>query len=287
MGRASCPGPLLSRTPVRRLGQAERGVEERVGVHPDPRGHAPSGTPVAEGEGEDPFRLPGLEDHGDREPTSAHLQDRRVAVAQPELFRIGHGDGDGVAPGDLRHRVGQLLEPAVVGVAAVVDRRGWSQDEFVALGGGRGRCAFRCRRDRRAVKGQLGLRLLAAHETVVERHLEIPLEGNRRACGIDFLPPAVLHEREEVRGRGGTQGPGPGQQDLFSLARVVQRTHGRLLEAPHAVGTIVISPGLEPVVLGEHDLAPRPRSRPRGRRSTRSSALSRGRPSRRAASDAA
>ena len=85
-----------------------------------------------------------------------------IAVADLQLRRRRGRDQHGVVPGDLRERLRQLLQPAVVREAAVVDRRIGCERDFVARRDcgrtrtrpARGRrprssAAARCRRSRR------------------------------------------------------------------------------------------------------------------------------------------
>ena len=104
-----------------------------------------------------------------------------VAVAHAEAHGRGGRDQHGVVPGDLGQRLGQLLQPAVVGEAAVVDGRVRRESHFVPARLRRGcRRRRRLRLDRRPSGAGVG----AGDHAVVERPapelLEV-LAGGRSA----------------------------------------------------------------------------------------------------------
>ncbi len=119
---------------------------------------------------------------------AAHRDRHVVAVADAELLRGRRRHQHGVVPRELRQRLGQFLQPAVVGEATVVDRRVRRERHLVgaADGGrrgrhGRGAHGFRSRRGAgnhavvnglapgllEHVAGKRGLRLpVLAHQVV-------------------------------------------------------------------------------------------------------------------------
>src|SRR5262245_13768255 len=56
-----------------------------------------------------------------------------AAESDAQLLRRRGADQRRVAPGEPRHRLGQLLQPPVVGPAAVVQRRVGLKDQLVAV----------------------------------------------------------------------------------------------------------------------------------------------------------
>src|SRR5207249_8681531 len=64
---------------------------------------------------------------GGFDPASPGLDLDDVAALDPEAGRRRGTEVQGVVPGHLRQRLRQLLEPAVVGESAVVDRRVWAE----------------------------------------------------------------------------------------------------------------------------------------------------------------
>ena len=123
------------------------GRPELVGVEADLRtGVAGALAAVAEVAGDAPR---GVTRHdADRAVhfLAARLDRDDVARFERELFRVGRADEDGVVPRELRERLRRFLQPAVVGVAAVADRRIGQQyhlERRIACGGDGGQVGER------------------------------------------------------------------------------------------------------------------------------------------------
>ena len=59
-------------------------------------------------------------------------------IDEPKIGRKPRGDLDGIVPRDLRDRVRALLQPAVVGIAPIVDLQIGDETDFEVLNGERG-----------------------------------------------------------------------------------------------------------------------------------------------------
>ena len=107
-------------------------------------------------------------------PAGGHRDE--VLVLETQRPGGGGTDQGGVVPGQLGHRVRQFLEPAVVGEATVVNRRGTPEDDFqiVARGERLGRVAGGPHRRRPILGGDggnIGRRCGAAVQQAVVQHL--------------------------------------------------------------------------------------------------------------------
>ena len=79
-----------------------------------------SRSPVAQGQHDRLVRLPRNDRNGKGQRPAAHRDGDEVLVDDAQRSRRGGREQRGVVPGQLRHRVRQLLKPAVVRVTAVV-----------------------------------------------------------------------------------------------------------------------------------------------------------------------
>src|SRR5580658_6460944 len=82
---------------------------------------ASMGASVAEGDGDGVVGMPGL--NPDSALSFLPVEFEFDYVIHGEVKTLGHlgADLDGIVPGELRHRLGEFLEPAVVGELSVVD----------------------------------------------------------------------------------------------------------------------------------------------------------------------
>ena len=76
---------------------------------------------------------------GDDEYARSHVAAREpqrdvIAGGEPNLLRGRRADHRGVVPGDARDGLGSLLQPAVVRVFAVADRRIGAENDFERVG---------------------------------------------------------------------------------------------------------------------------------------------------------
>ncbi len=130
------------------------GAAQGVAVEADVLAHATgNGAAIAEGDGDGPVGEARLDVQGTADGATVDRDlaeegffatlavggvflagdlDERTAGLDAELRGEAGRDEDGVVPGDLGHRLGAFLEPAVVGEASVVDRRIGAKDEFVS-----------------------------------------------------------------------------------------------------------------------------------------------------------
>ena len=156
-------------------------------------------------------------------------------------------------PGDLRDRVGQLLEPRLVGAAAVVQHRRREHDED-----GIARAAVETRRRGRIAHD---LRGLSAQAYALHRHVGVDAPVLQRIAPefLEALPapepsvetaPAGL---EVVLERPGL--PGQPEQHVAGVPRPGKhRLHHRLLQRPHARTRAAVVPLLEGVQVREHEI---------------------------------
>ncbi len=77
------------------------------------------------------------------------------------------------------------------------------------------------------------------------------IEGRGAPGGIDLSLPSGLQILEIRAGHVLTQASQARQQDVFSLARVMNRTHHRLAQAQEIRGGLEIAPCLQPMVFGQ------------------------------------
>ena len=99
-----------------------RGGSKDVGIGPhvlaDP---AARRSAVAQRQADRVIRLAGKQHGGDFQAPAVKLEPDHVAVGQTQLPGRCRAHQRGVAPRELGDRVGELLEPAVVGVPAVIE----------------------------------------------------------------------------------------------------------------------------------------------------------------------
>ena len=77
-----------------------------------------------------PFTWPGWMKTGALQRAALVGQLQHVAGLHAEAVRGGGAQDRGVVPGELGDRLGQFLQPAVIGEAAVVDRGVGAEDDF-------------------------------------------------------------------------------------------------------------------------------------------------------------
>src|SRR5579871_235392 len=108
---------------------------QRVDIETRARPRAPRFlSPVAEEDRCRIIRMPGLDPHRARHLASAHFDRDHVLGLQSLALSHLRPDQHRVVPGQLRHRLGQLLQPAVVGEAPVINRRVAAEIDFKRLG---------------------------------------------------------------------------------------------------------------------------------------------------------
>ena len=74
--------------------------------------------------------MPRLNEHRRAQRVVAVCQLQQVAVLDIQLMSIGGTDDGGVVPGELGDRLGQLLQPTVVGEATIIDGGIGPEDHF-------------------------------------------------------------------------------------------------------------------------------------------------------------
>ncbi len=162
---------------------------------------------------------------------------RRRSFASPSRAAVAGRDQRRVVPGQLRERPRQLLQPAVVGEAAVVERTG--------------RAGRRSRARRRAAGAPgrslepVGLRAsrpsaarsaVPGDDAVVHRRAARTLSKSRRAV---LALPVLAHE---VVARSRRAGRRAGRQDLVRRLAVVERRDQRLDDRRRAVVGARVAP---------------------------------------------
>ncbi len=97
---------------------------EREDVVPNVRAElAADGAAVAHGQPDDAARLAGKDEHGAQARPTFHAEAQHVIVFNAHRTRVVLTDGGDIIPRHQRHRVRVLLQPAVVGKAAVIHLR--------------------------------------------------------------------------------------------------------------------------------------------------------------------
>ena len=143
----------------------------------------------------------------------------------------------GVVPGELGERLGEFLQPAIIGEAAVPDGGIGPERNFQRAAGRTFLPSLRPGRrnppSAHLPGGQRGVR----DQSVVERGLPERLEISARV----FSPPVVLHD---VVGRAARLAEHHGE-DLVRGAPVIKRRDQRLDDAHGAVVSARIAPGFE------------------------------------------
>ncbi len=168
-----------------------------------------------------------------------------VLAGDPHPVGQGLADEGGVVPGHPVHRLGQLLEPAVVGEPAVPDRRVGAEDELEPLGG---RVASR----RPGRLWTFGLTSLALRAVPVDHALAQGCPPGRLEVARQRLPPPVVADHLERRAVGLAQEDA--QQLDGRLAGVERRDQG-LLDRRRAVEGADVAPRLQRVGLGDVPVA--------------------------------
>ena len=109
------------------------------------------------------------------------LELHHVAVPEVELPGVRHGDGQRIPPGGLGDGVRKFLEPAAVGVAAVMDLGAGAKQQFEGEVLGREGTAG-CLIYGGALEGGRGRSLgVLLHHPVMQGDLEETLEGHNTA----------------------------------------------------------------------------------------------------------
>jgi hypothetical protein len=186
--RAAGGGERRARREVRGRGGAE---SERV--EPDSRADASRlAPPVPQVQDERRVGHPGHAEDRDLERTPFRLDTHHVLVAQAVGGCGGGAHEQGVLPGDLGHRVRELLEPCVVRALAVLELRARHEEkirvpgaarERPGLGGERGEHPAR-RRDGDGSERAVG------EEAIVENAVPAPLE----VLLSEDAAPRLLHD---------------------------------------------------------------------------------------------
>ena len=180
----------------------------------------------------------GLLEHRNRHAAATLLQCDQIASGQLQLARSGRTDERDIIPGELGHRLRELLQPAVVGETAVVDREVRTEDQLQTALGRRGR-------------GELRRRLTRSRR----QHLDVALR--RAARGQESIVQGAAPGRFEVGAqarlpcladeivRRDVQTTRQGQQHFVHRARVVKRFDERLHDAQRAVEGAGVAPALQ------------------------------------------
>ncbi len=230
------------------------------------------GAPVAEVQRDRPIRLarhdPQRHDQAvavDRQRGGVDLDavDDRLPVADAERLRGARADVGDVVPANLVERLGQLLQPAVVGEAAVVDRRVGVEGDLEPgrLGLGRRRSdraggqRHRLRRERAAgnvaVVQHAPPELLEAGEVDAGRIGELAEGAARRhGAAVPVRLPEALDDLERGLGLAGERG-----DHFVRRTALVERLDQRLAHRHRAVGGAGVAPRLEVVRLRDVPLA--------------------------------
>ncbi len=128
--RSAGPGHFQADGDIGRGGRAED-----ISVETHPLAHAAGHRPaVAQRHRDREVRLAGKDQGGDLQAAAGEVQPHDVAGGHAQRLRGRRADDGGVIPGQLGDRVGELLQPAVIGEPAVVDLGIAVQDEFEVIG---------------------------------------------------------------------------------------------------------------------------------------------------------
>ena len=109
------------------------GASDRERIEPDPRAN-PTGvrTAVAERQSDHAVRHSGEEPDRELERAARIVETDHVLARKTERFGGGRAHQRGIVPGQLGEGIGKLLQPPVVGEAAVVQRGGGEEDHLQA-----------------------------------------------------------------------------------------------------------------------------------------------------------
>ena len=215
-----------------------------VGVEADAGGDAlGDGAAVAEGEADRVVGLAGVDPDGAFELAAGEGDGDDVAVADASAGGEGGGEGDGVFPDELGERLGEFLEPGVVGDGAVPDGGVGADEEVegIGRGGGRGRRGGRVEGD--GFGGEGG----AVNEAGAEGGF--PARGEGGGVG------AALPEGAEEVAAGVLLAVGEVGDQFVGGAAFVERLDGGLHEADGAVDRAGVAPSFERVLEGQVPLA--------------------------------
>ena len=149
-------------------------------------GLADQSPPVSDGDGDRSFVLAGLDEDRKLQLCRSDLQDDQVAVHELEPGGEGGRDRRYVFPGDLADRVGQLLQPGIVGMPAVAEGHALVEVQLPFVG------SSRCRRTR----GILDDGLRHAPEALAEARHRRVVPGR---CAEDADLERAIPERVEIR----------------------------------------------------------------------------------------
>ena len=249
------PARLRNRDPRRVAARAVLDAREREHVATDAVGGLSGGPPpVSDGDRDRPALLARLDERGQLQAARLGRQRDDVAGRDAQRRRGRGRHRRDVAPGQARHRIGQLLQPRVVGVAPVARADGLVQGQLVsgvgvvqlarAVGARHdGADGFlqaareRTRRHRRARK---------IDHAPLERPLPEALEApcNRARARVELALPECAQVSALV-GRAAR----PRRQAFFRRARVVQRRDQRLPQAEVPADRLGVAPRLEEMVV--------------------------------------
>ena len=137
-------------------------VPQRPGVEAHPlRDTAAAGAAMAQMQQDRVALLPRQDPYGPFHAAVADAQPHHILILQSPFARQGGADMNGVAPGDLGHRLGQFLQPGIGRVSPVPDAGVRTDDDgkAVRVRSGEGRlgpfAAVRWDRDRRRARRRI------------------------------------------------------------------------------------------------------------------------------------
>ena len=208
----------------------------RVAVVADARANATRArAPVAEIDRDGAGDVAGLDEGRSGDGPAGHGHRHVIAVADAQRLRGRGRHQHGVVPRQLRQRLGEFLQPAVVGKATVVNRRVRREGHFVrAADGSRGR------RHRRGAHG-FGRRRGAGNHAVVDGLAPGLVEHRAGKRGLGL--PVLAHQFVAV-----ALGPiAEHRDDLVERLAAIERRDERLDDRGGAVVRARVAPLLEEV----------------------------------------
>ena len=208
-----------------------------------PRG----GAPVADRDRDHPLVGAGLHQRWKCNTFAARADRHQLAVGDAEGCRALGREAGVVVPDHLRDRVGELLQPGVVGERAVAQGHLLVEPQLEVGGGAQG--AERERRGPGGVEGSGERRLGELDEAVAQRLAPERLEGGRRALGLrEDLGLQPLAEQLVRRGRRGLLRPA--QERVDRRARLEDRRERGLAHRQHAAARFGVAPRFGGRVVG-------------------------------------
>ena len=232
-------------------GEQRRGRRtDRVGVEARPAAD-PSrlAASVAEIDGDAVVGMAGNDQNGGLDLLAVQRDLDDIRLLELVFDQSGVADQRGVVPGEVGDRLGQLLQPADIGVAPVVERGIRAEDDLDRIGGGRGRSL------QGAGPGRYRLRLVggALDESVVQRLPPVRLEV---ALGRERRLPGGAHR---LVGRNQGLVDQHRLDHLVGRLAAVERIDHRLDDGHHAVIGPGVGPGFQIVGAVDVPLGDRPR----------------------------